>query len=43
MGLEILKSYTDSQEEAISKLKKYKVGALFMEQGTGKTLTAIRS
>ena len=41
MGLEILKSYTDSQEEAINKLKKYKVGALFMEQGTGKTLTAI--
>lgn len=37
----MLKSFTDSQVEAIKKLKKYKVGALFMEAGTGKTRTAI--
>ena len=41
MVLEKLKSLTGSQQEAISKLRKYKVGALFMEQGTGKTRTAI--
>lgn len=29
------------QIEAINKLKKYKVGALFMEPGTGKTRTAV--
>lgn len=38
---ETLRILSDSQEEAINKLKKYRVGALFMEQGTGKTLTAI--
>ena len=37
----MLETYTDSQKEAIEKLSKYKVGALFMEQGTGKTRTAI--
>lgn len=30
----------DSQTKAITKLQKYKVGALFMEPGTGKTLAA---
>ena len=35
------KSLSDSQLEAIDKLNKYKVGALFMEQGTGKTRTAV--
>ena len=29
------------QEEAVNKLKKIKVGALYMEQGTGKTRTAL--
>ena len=29
------------QHEAVKKLRRYKVGALFMEQGTGKTITAI--
>ena len=29
------------QQEAIEKLRKWKVGALFMEAGTGKTLTAM--
>lgn len=29
------------QDKAISKLRQYKVGALFMDQGTGKTRTAI--
>lgn len=29
------------QKKAIEKLKKIKVGALFMEQGTGKTITAL--
>jgi len=32
----------DSQNKAISKLQQIKVGALFMEPGTGKTLTAIK-
>ena len=32
---------SDNQKDAIDKLSKYKVGALFMEQGTGKTRTAI--
>lgn len=41
MEQEILKSLSDSQQSAIAKLNKYKVGALFMEQGTGKTRTAI--
>lgn len=31
----------DYQEKAVEKLKKVKVGALFMEQGTGKTITAL--
>ena len=31
----------DYQENAVEKLKKVKVGALFMEQGTGKTITAL--
>ena len=31
-----------NQEKAIKKLSRYKVGALFMEAGTGKTLTACR-
>lgn len=30
------------QRQAIAKLKKLRVGALFMEPGTGKTLTAIK-
>ncbi|HIT42244.1 MAG TPA: DEAD/DEAH box helicase [Candidatus Caccovicinus merdipullorum] len=29
------------QQEAVEKMRKLKVGALFMEQGTGKTITAI--
>lgn len=29
------------QKEAVAKLKRVKVGALFMEQGTGKTITAL--
>ena len=29
------------QREAVEKLSKIKVGALFMEQGTGKTITAL--
>ena len=32
---------TDQQKEAIEKLSKLKVGALFMEMGTGKTKTAL--
>lgn len=32
----------DNQTKAIQKLSKLKVGALFMEPGTGKTLTAIK-
>ena len=31
----------DHQRKAVDKLKKLKVGALFMEQGTGKTRTAL--
>lgn len=31
-----------SQQQAIDKLEKLRVGALFMEPGTGKTLTAIQ-
>lgn len=30
------------QQEAIDKLSKVKVGALFMDMGTGKTLTALK-
>lgn len=33
-------NFTKNQQEAIDKLIKYKVGALFMEPGTGKTRTA---
>lgn len=33
---------SDSQKSAVAKLEKLKVGALFMEPGTGKTLTAIQ-
>lgn len=37
-----MKSYlTNSQKEALDKFSKLKVGALFMEMGSGKTLTAI--
>lgn len=32
----------DNQQKAYNKLKRLKVGALFMEAGTGKTLTAIK-
>ncbi|MCD4681143.1 MAG: hypothetical protein K8S00_12230 [Bacteroidales bacterium] len=35
-----MQTLLDSQKSAISKLKKYKVGALFMEPGTGKTRAA---
>lgn len=34
--------YTDHQREAIAHLHQWKVGALFMEPGTGKTLVAMR-
>lgn len=34
-------SLTNIQKQAISKLQKYKVGALFMEPGTGKTRTVV--
>lgn len=33
---------SDSQKQAISKLERLRVGALFMEPGTGKTLTALK-
>ena len=36
-----MKSLSASQSEAIDKFNKLKVGALFMEQGTGKTRVAI--
>ncbi len=36
-----MRALLDKQKEAFEKLKKYKVGALFMEAGTGKTLTAL--
>ena len=32
---------TNSQKEAIEKMKRLKVGALFMQMGVGKTLTAL--
>jgi SNF2 family DNA or RNA helicase len=35
-----MKSLLDNQQKAIEKLSIYKVGALFMEAGTGKTLAA---
>lgn len=35
-----MRALLDSQTKAISKLQQYKVGALFMEPGTGKTLAA---
>ena len=34
-------SLSDDQKRAIDKLEKLRVGALFMEPGTGKTLTAL--
>ncbi len=37
-----MKALLDNQIKAIDKLRHYKVGALFMEPGTGKTLTAWR-
>lgn len=36
-----MKILSDNQATAIKKLQKFKVGALFMEPGTGKTLAAI--
>lgn len=36
-----IQTLLDNQADAIDKLQKYKVGALFMEAGTGKTRTAI--
>lgn len=35
-----MRALLSSQDEAITKLKRYKVGALFMEPGTGKTRAA---
>lgn len=35
-------SLSDDQKQAIDKLEKLRVGALFMEPGTGKTLTALK-
>ena len=37
----MMEALIDSQKKAISKLRQYKVGALFMEAGTGKTRPAI--
>lgn len=37
----MIPNYTDNQIDAINKLKRLKVGALFMRPGTGKTRTAI--
>lgn len=37
----LMKTLSDNQATAIKKLQKFKVGALFMEPGTGKTLAAI--
>ena len=37
----MMKALLDSQTKAISKLQQYKVGALFMEAGTGKTRPAV--
>ena len=39
--MKIETSLLPHQEEAVKKLSKLKVGALFMEQGTGKTRTAL--
>jgi len=36
-----MRALLDNQTEAISKLQQYKVGALFMEAGTGKTRPAV--
>jgi len=40
--MQALQALLDSQILAIDKLKKYKVGALFMEPGTGKTLVTYK-
>lgn len=37
-----MQTLLDSQQKAYDKLKRLKVGALFMEPGTGKTLTALK-
>ncbi|MCT6851229.1 MAG: DEAD/DEAH box helicase [Staphylococcus epidermidis] len=37
----MIKSLSIHQKQAIKKLEKYKIGALFMEPGTGKTRTAV--
>ena len=39
--MEIITDLYEHQKKAIEKLKKIKVGALYMEQGTGKTRTAL--
>ena len=39
--MEFLTDLLPHQVSAVDKLKKLKVGALFMEQGTGKTRTAL--
>ena len=41
MKMNLKNSLLPHQARAVEKLKKYKVGALFMEQGTGKTITAL--
>ena len=38
--LNLMKNLSDKQTKAVKKLKKYKVGALFMEPGTGKSRVA---
>jgi len=38
---ELITKLMSHQEKAVNKLRKIKVGALFMEQGTGKTRTAL--
>lgn len=38
----IKKDLLDYQKSAVDKLKKYKIGALYMDMGTGKTITALQ-
>lgn len=38
----IKKDLLDYQKSAVEKLKKYKIGALYMDMGTGKTITALQ-